>query len=225
MAVRVANLVLGVDEAELLLPQRAAARLGVSPEAILGWRIARRALDARHRRVRFVYALDITLSDPSQESSAAARHCAQQIEPPKTVLPLPGGEEVRGRVVVVGSGPAGLFAALKLAACGYRPLLLERGAPIEERHKHVEAFLIRRELDADSNLLFGAGGAGTYSDGKLRTRIRDPRTREVLEQLVAAGASPDILIDSRPHLGTDRLRGIVSNRTQLAALLRAGTPP
>ena len=101
MAVRVANLVLGLDEPESLLPQRAAERLGVLPQAVAQWQIARRALDARHRRARFVYALDITLSDPSQESSAVARRCAQQMETLKAVLPLPGGEEVRGRVVVV----------------------------------------------------------------------------------------------------------------------------
>ncbi len=110
---------------------------------------------------------------------------------------------------MVGSGPAGLFAALLLARQGYRPLLLERGKPVDERYRDVELFWSGGALAADSNLHFGEGGAGTFSDGKLTTLIHDPRCRKVLEEFVAAGADADILYLNKPHLGSDRLPAIV----------------
>jgi len=209
MALRVTNLVLRLDEPESLLLRRAAERLGVASEAIAQWQIVRRSLDARGGRVRFVYTVELSLSDSSEELAVVKRGSATAVVTHGPVAPTPGHEEIRGRAVVVGCGPAGLFAALKLAECGYRPLLLERGAPVDGRRRDVARFLRQRDLNCDSNLLFGAGGAGAYSDGKLRTRIRDPRTREILEQLVAAGAPGDILLDARPHIGTDLLHGVV----------------
>src|SRR5665647_2894154 len=111
--------------------------------------------------------------------------------------------------VIVGAGPAGLFAALLLAENGYAPILLERGGPIEDRVKAVEQFWQTGILDPQSNVQFGEGGAGTFSDGKLTTQIRDPRIFQVLQQFVAAGAPSDILYSHKPHIGTDRLRQIM----------------
>ncbi len=211
MPIRLQNLTLDVNEPGSLLARRAAERLDLPLLMIRHIQVVRRAIDARARQVRFVHTADVALSDPAAEAEAIAKGKAAAVEPAAAVRLNPGTEEVHGRIVVVGCGPAGLFAALQLAQMGYRPLLLERGGPIAERGRDVGRFLSSRELDADSNLLFGAGGAGTYSDGKLYSRIRDPRVRSVLERFVAAGAPKELLIEARPHIGTDRLHGVVAN--------------
>lgn len=113
------------------------------------------------------------------------------------------------RPIVVGAGPAGLFAAMRLAEAGARPLLLERGQPVEERRGQVAHYWARGELDPESNVVYGEGGAGTFSDGKLHTRIKDGRVGYVLSRLVEAGADPSILVDAHPHIGTDRLRAVL----------------
>jgi len=210
MALRITNLTLNVDDAESLLIERAAERLGLEVQAITRLQIARRSIDARHQRVHFVYTVDVETADPADESAAIRNGRAVESKVPAPVTSTPGHEEIRGDVVIVGCGPAGLFAGLKLAEYGYRPLLLERGAPIDQRHGDVKSFLNERALNPDSNLLFGAGGAGTYSDGKLRTRIRDARIREVLEHFVSAGAPADLLTNARPHIGTDLLHNVIS---------------
>jgi len=154
--------------------------------------------------------VELRLPDALAERAAVAAGLAEAVEREELPEPVHGAEEIRGRTVVVGVGPAGLFAALRLARAGCRPLLIERGAPVEDRHRDVSAFLQRRELDPDSNFLFGAGGAGTYSDGKLFTRVHDPRVRRIMADLVAMGGDPRLLVDARPHVGTDRLGGIVT---------------
>ena len=185
--------------------------LKLSPGAIREWQIARRSLDARGRAVRFIYSVDLVLDDPAVEEDAIRRGLAIAMAAPEPPSYEPGTEEVRGRVVVVGCGPTGLFAALELAAQGYRPLLIERGAPVEERRRDVAAFLGTRTFNPESNVVFGAGGAGAYSDGKLRTRVRNPLMRKVLDLFVEAGAPADILVNARPHIGTDRLQGVIGN--------------
>jgi hypothetical protein len=211
MPIRLQNLTLDLDEPSSLLARKAAERLDLPLAMIRHIQVVRRAIDARSRNPRFVHTVDLALSDPAAEAEAIAKGQAVAVESAAAASLNPGTEELRGRPVVVGCGPAGLFAALQLARMGYRPLLLERGRPIAERSRDVARFLSSRELDADSNMLFGAGGAGTYSDGKLYSRVRDPRVRSVLETLVAAGAPTEILIEARPHIGTDRLHGIVAN--------------
>ena len=211
MPIRLQNLNLDVNEPGALLALKAAERLDLPVVMVQHIQVVRRAIDARGNQVRFVHTVDVALSDPAAETEAVAKGKAAAIEPAAAVRLNPGTEENYGRVVVVGCGPAGLFAALQLAKMGYRPLLLERGGPVAERSRDVARFHSSRELDADSNLLFGAGGAGTYSDGKLYSRIRDPRVRSVLEAFVAAGAPKELLIEARPHIGTDRLHGVVEN--------------
>ena len=210
MSVRLRNLALELGEPESLLPEKASQQLGLAGEAVVEWHIVRKSVDPRRGRIRFIYTADLAFADAAAESAALE---SGAVDVPVVERPaiIHGSEEIRGQVVVIGCGPAGLFAALELARHGYRPLLIERGAPVAERSEDVAAFNRGGAFDEDSNILFGAGGAGAFSDGKLRTRVRDPRIRFILEQLVGAGAPESIMIDARPHVGTDRLRGVVEN--------------
>lgn len=182
----------------------AAARLGVAHRDLGGLIIRREALDSRAgREPALVYTVEVdTLPDG-------------RIRPAFAPRPAEGGEALKRHPIVVGAGPAGLFCALRLAAAGFRPLLLERGREVRQRTKDVSRFWGGGPFDAASNVQFGEGGAGTFSDGKLTTRINDPRTDEVLATLVAAGAPGKILYSSKPHIGTDRLRLVVERMRQI----------
>ena len=188
----------------------AAAKIGLAGETLPGFRIVRRSLDTRSApRVLQVYAVEFE-GDPRLIARLPANEAA--VVEPQPVEPLrPGAQPLGGRILVVGAGPAGLFAALTLAENGYAPIVLERGRPVEERDGDVSRLMESGALNAESNLLFGEGGAGAYSDGKLTTRVGDPRVRRVLEVLVECGAADSVLIDARPHIGSDLLGGIVAN--------------
>ena len=214
MPVLVRNLKLGLDEPEDRLRTLAARRLGVSPAAIRVWAPVRRSIDARRgHEPAYVYNVELALDGSArQERRAVWRlHRADTVvlEPPVREAPEPGAAPLAHRPVVVGFGPAGMFAALRLAEYGYRPIVLERGRDVRQRHTDVLKTFYRQGIfNPESNLLFGEGGAGAYSDGKIYTRIRDPLVDDVLEVLFRHGASPDILIDGRPHIGSDKLPGI-----------------
>ncbi len=203
-----------------MLRARLAGRFGMADREIRTVSLVRKSIDARRKsRVVIVCTVQCQLAD---EAGFLARHghdpdvksVERELQPP---LPrLAGG----GRIVVVGMGPAGLFAALRLVEYGLTPTILERGRPVEERTRDVQAFWSRGELDTESNVQFGEGGAGTFSDGKLTTRVNDPRIGYVLEKLVAFGAPPEILHLAKPHVGTDQLRRVVAGIRQ--GLLAAG---
>ena len=220
---RLSELALPLDHPADALPPAAAARLGVPPDDITGLAIVRRAYDARRKSaIRLVYTLDICLRD---EAAALAAHAADPrlIPAPDTsyrlVARAPAG--LARRPVVIGAGPCGLFAALVLAQMGFRPLVLERGRAVRQRTQDTWGFWRRAVLDPESNVQFGEGGAGTFSDGKLYSQVKDPQHygRKVLAEFVAAGAPAEILTAGRPHIGTFRLVGMVEHmRATIEAL-------
>lgn len=210
MPLRLDGLTLTLTGAEKTLRRRIADRLGVPAGRVTSFRIARRSLDVRDRqRIRWVYSVVVQLAD---ESEALRRlrgdrdvHLLLESEQPFAPPPL-----LRAmRPVIVGAGPAGLFAADALARRGAPPLVLERGRPVEQRDEDVRRLFTEARLDPESNICFGEGGAGTYSDGKLTTRIGHPLVRHVLQTFVDLGAPGDVLYDAAPHLGSDRLPGLV----------------
>ncbi len=216
MPIRISNLGLGLDEPEGQLPEHLAGALGISLSALAGWRILRKSLDARDKEhLRFVYTAEVCTHADEAELVALARrrlHQAVRIEQyqePAFTLPAPGTLPLAQPPVVVGSGPAGLTAAFFLAEGGYQPLVLERGRPVHERIRDVRAFEAGGPLQAESNYLFGEGGAGTFSDGKLTCRGSGPAVRRVLELFADCQGKPSILYEQRPHLGSNRLPALV----------------
>ncbi len=199
---RVDQLRLPPDEPEDLLRLRAARILRVAPEEIRSLTVLRRAVDAR-AGVELVYTVAVSVPDEGRILRRPDRRVSLYA-PEEYALPV-GAAPGEIRPVVVGAGPAGLFATLVLARCGLRPILLERGERVEQRRRDVLAFWGGGALSTESNVQFGEGGAGAFSDGKLNTGTRDMRHRWILEQLVQCGAPASILTDAMPHVGTDRL--------------------
>ncbi|HEV7224189.1 MAG TPA: FAD-dependent oxidoreductase [Pirellulales bacterium] len=215
MPLRVSNVRLSIDEPEQALPERLAQAIDVRPDEIVRWRILRKSLDTRDKsNLHFVYTAEVVApeAEATVDLRSAARTGPVQIEPyeePPFELPSAGDKPLDARPIVVGSGPAGLVAAYFLAAGGYRPLVLERGRAVRERIRDVHAFDSGGPLDTESNYLFGEGGAGTFSDGKLTCRSSGPDVRRVLELFAECKGKPSILYDYRPHLGSNRLPAVV----------------
>ena len=211
MLFRMNNLRVGL-ESRRTLEEAAARQLGIVPQKIRRVTLLKKAIDARRKKsITFVYHLLLDLELTNGERSRLEKK--QLILPYKraqTPKPQIGSEKLHGRPLVVGLGPAGLMAALELAENGYHPLVVERGRDLAHRVKDVETFWQTGQLDPVSNVQFGAGGAGTFSDGKLTTRVNDPIVGHILETFVAAGAPEEILYEQKPHVGTDRLRIMVT---------------
>ena len=185
------------------LTAEAARLLRVREKDLLSLKVLRRSIDARKGEVSVVYTVEAAVKDETAVLKRCRHKKVTRLErKPGYLLPAPlPAPEVPP--VVVGAGPAGLFAALVLARAGLRPILLERGRPVEQRKADVDRFWSTGELDLTSNVQFGEGGAGAFSDGKLNTGTKDIRHRFILETRVAHGAPEDILIDAKPHVGTD----------------------
>lgn len=217
--VKITNLRIGIDSKQDL-KIIAARRLSVSLHNITAVQIIKKSIDARKKNnICLVYALAV---DVEQEDKVLLKHVNDKdISIFEMAEPLSidyGLEKMANQPIVVGAGPAGLLAAYMLARHGYRPLLLERGKAVDARSLDVEKFWVEGKLDTESNVQFGEGGAGTFSDGKLTTRITDPAMREILELLVECGAPTEILYKQKPHVGTDVLKIVVSN---LSAKIRS----
>lgn len=168
------------------------------------------SVDAR-REVCFVNSVYVELKSAALEKKLADKHNNVRLYRHEELSVQYGSEELQGDIFIAGFGPAGMFCALTLCEFGYKPVVLERGAPMEQRIRDVEGYWGGGALNTSSNVQFGEGGAGTFSDGKLTTRIGDPLCARVLESLVRFGAPEEILLKAKPHIGTDRLRGVVTN--------------
>ena len=199
------------------IKQLAARRLKLPPQAVLEVAIVRKALDARRKHnISFVYSLNVSTSVPDGQVLSALKNdndVAVATEHIPDII-TPGSNKLAQRPVVIGFGPAGMLAALTLAQHGYCPLVLERGRDVDQRTQDVAKFWRTGQFDEQSNVQFGEGGAGTFSDGKLTTRVNDPLMRQVLDVFVQAGAPIEITYEHKPHIGTDKLRGIVKNIRQ-----------
>lgn len=215
--IRVNQLKLPVEHKQEDLKKKAARALRITPEQIERLEIRRRSLDGRKKPELFYsYTVDIKTAREEQVLHRAKNSQAAICREKPYTFPKPGEEKLFSPPVIAGAGPAGLFAGLMLARAGYRPVILERGEDVDSRRKRVDEFWKTGNLDVRSNVQFGEGGAGTFSDGKLNTLVKDPlmRNRLVLEIFCEFGADPSILYDSKPHIGTDVLSGIVKAMRQ-----------
>jgi uncharacterized FAD-dependent dehydrogenase len=223
--IRLTELKLPLDHAEDALPALVAKTLGIATGALQTVHIHKRSFDARKADLLKVYIVDVTLADASQESTLLAKFSGNpHILPTPDMVYRPVGHapgRLPLRPVVVGFGPCGMFAALLLAQMGFKPVVLERGKTVRQRTKDTWGLWRKNVLNPESNVQFGEGGAGTFSDGKLYSQIKDPRHlgRKVMNEFVKAGAPADILFEAHPHIGTFKLVKVVENmREQIIAL-------
>lgn len=228
MLVHASNIPLSLDVAlsgnESMLKKEIARALGVKAPAVRETRLLKRSVDARKKAgVHFVATYEVDLEgNPKLRPAKGVGVSDPKPYPALDIKQVGPAFEASGqpRPVVVGTGPAGLFCALYLARAGMRPLVVERGSSVEDRVIAIEAFNAGGALDVSTNIQFGEGGAGTFSDGKLNTGTKSPHIRHVLEQFVAAGAPEEILWQAKPHIGTDRLIDVVRNLR--LAIIEAG---
>lgn len=217
------NLRLSIEEDESNLLDYMARKLKVPRQSISSLVILRRSLDARKKpQLFFVYTLRFSLELPYKEVSRVLRRVpdVKPAPPEKAALVFAPEKKLTHRPIVVGSGPAGYFAALTLAQKGYEPIVFERGEDVETRTQRVEEFWETGKLDLESNVQFGEGGAGTFSDGKLTTRISDPRISTVLDAFVEQGAPAEIRYLAKAHIGTDILKIVTQGLRKKNPVLR-----
>ncbi len=208
MAIQINNIKTSLDTDFGELKSIALKKLSKKDSDCLSFKVLKQSIDARKKNISFVYSVLVTLKS---EKNIAKNNDILFIPDEEKKEIIYGTKKLSNRPVVIGAGPCGLFCALTLARHGYNPILIERGAAVDERTKAVHTFWNDKKLDSDSNVQFGEGGAGTFSDGKLTTRINDRKIEEVLSDFVKFGACDDILYKAKPHIGTDILSKVVKN--------------
>jgi uncharacterized FAD-dependent dehydrogenase len=216
---RIEEVGLGVNENESLLKAKIAAILNLPEEEILNFKVIKKAIDSRKKSaIIFVYSLDVEVKDSSKIKEFSTRYRVRFQKPynyelkkiDAALLKSKYFKELK-RPIIIGSGPSGLFAALILVNAGLKPIIFERGEDVDSRIKSVSNFFNFGKLNLESNVQFGEGGAGTFSDGKLYTLINDPRSSFIFSELIEAGAPAEIAYSATPHIGTDKLREVVKN--------------
>ncbi len=221
--IRINQLKLPVDHTKEALWAKAAKILKISIHDICSLTIVKQSIDARKKEeIHFTYCIDVETAMEESVIHKAKNVNVTKAEKKEYHFPKTGTERLSARPVIIGAGPAGLFCGIMLARSGYRPLILERGEAVEKRRETVDEFWKGGMLKPDCNVQFGEGGAGTFSDGKLNTLVKDPmmRNRKVLELFVEFGADSSILYINKPHIGTDVLSSIVKNMRE--EILRLG---
>lgn len=212
MTIRVNNIGLDIDETIDDVKIKAAKRMRVEIDEIKKFKIAKESIDARKKNnIKFNYAVLIEMDN---EAKIVAKSNNKDVKLEKVKYDAEfefGTKQMNHRPIIVGMGPAGMFAGILMAQKGYKPLIIERGEKVEFRTKTIDRFWSTGELNTESNVQFGEGGAGTFSDGKLTTRIKDTRCDYILEEFVKAGAPEEILYIGKPHIGTDILKEVVKN--------------
>nr|WP_315191997.1 NAD(P)/FAD-dependent oxidoreductase [uncultured Albidiferax sp.] len=223
--IRISELKLPLDHAEEALPALVAHTLGLAPAQIAHFSVFKRSFDARKAELLTVYIVDVALHSAAQEAELLRQHPDNpHLRPSPDMAYVPVGQAPAGlaiRPVVVGFGPCGIFAALVLAQMGFKPIVLERGTTVRQRTQDTWGLWRKNVLKPESNVQFGEGGAGTFSDGKLYSQIKDPRFlgRKVMHEFVKAGAPEEILVAAHPHIGTFKLVKVVEHlREQIIAL-------
>ncbi|AAK81017.1 hypothetical protein BJV85_000820 [Clostridium acetobutylicum] len=210
--IRINNIILDIDEDLENLKNKAAKKLKVSKESFESFKILRESIDARKKDViKFNYSVEVKCKNESKIISKIHGKDAILEKNKEEERFQFGNEKLKHRPIVIGTGPCGMFAALTLAENGYAPLVIERGENVEKRTETVDNFWKTGVLNTESNVQFGEGGAGTFSDGKLTTRIKDPRCTYVLEEFIKSGAPEEIGYVGKPHIGTDILKKVVKN--------------
>lgn len=215
--IRINQIKMKLTDGEDRLTIKAAALLRLRPEDIRSLKIVKKSVDARHKPdIKYVYSVNVTVKNEKKINRRLFNNNIFFTEEKKYSMPKAGDEKLFESPVIVGMGPAGLFCGYFLAKAGYRPLIIERGECVEDRKRTVESFWRGEALNTESNVQFGEGGAGTFSDGKLNTVVKDKEGRhmEVLETFVKFGAKPEITYVNKPHIGTDILYDIVKNMRQ-----------
>ena len=213
------QITLPIDHSKNDLQEKIADLLGIDVDEVKDFKITQRAIDSRKKRqmIFFVYSVMIELEDESKLLKSKTvqqntKHHRIEITKPYVYEELKvDTKKFKTRPVVVGTGPAGMFSALLLARAGLKPIVIDRGGDVDARIRDVEKFMNTGELNTESNIQFGEGGAGTFSDGKLNTLITNPRIKYIFDEFVNAGAPDTILWDAKPHIGTDKIRKVAKN--------------
>jgi uncharacterized protein len=212
MPIKINNIVLSIDENIEELKIKVEKKLNISQEQFKSFRIVKESIDARKKNaIKINYSVEVTCENEENIVRKAKDNDIRIQEKNYNAEFQFGTKKMNERPIIVGMGPAGLFAGLLMAQKGYRPIIIERGEDVDKRTESINNFWNNRELNVNSNVQFGEGGAGTFSDGKLTTRIKDSRCDYVLEELIKAGAPEEIGYIGKPHIGTDILKIVVKN--------------
>ena len=219
--IRIEQLKLNPDHSKRELLQKIAKTLRISETEIMDFQIKKQSIDARKKpEIKYVYTVDVKVKNEQQILKKQKNNQISLVNETIYTFPTSGTEACKHRPIIIGCGPAGMFCAYLLARHGYKPILFERGASVEERVEDIDLFWKTGKLNEQSNVQFGEGGAGTFSDGKLNTLVKDAqgRNKKVLQVFVENGAPKDILYTNKPHIGTDILIDVVRNmRKQIIA--------